>query len=195
MLSLRPANCNDIEKEYLFVRDIPADENGYINDYPDISREDFDSALDCLIANSSGEQLPDGYVPATTYFLWDNNDIVGEFQLRHHLCESLISGAGHIGYYISPENRGKGYATEGLKLILLHRVNFREVEYLRKFCEIMLSHDYQINADEKKMIVDTFKMHTNEDGLILNDIFSVANQARLLCGDYEGYRVLTKEDF
>ena len=45
------------------------------------------------------------------------------------------------------------------------------------------------------MIVDTFKMHTNEDGLILNDIFSVANQARLLCGDYEGYRVLTKEDF
>ena len=84
---------------------------------------------------------------------------------------------------------------EGLKLILLHRVNFREVEYLRKFCEIMLSHDYQINADEKKMIVDTFKMHTNEDGLILNDIFSVANQARLLCGYYEGYRVLTKEDF
>ena len=84
---------------------------------------------------------------------------------------------------------------DGLKLILLHRVNFREVEYLRKFCEIMLSHDYQINADEKKMIVDTFKMHTNEDGLILNDIFSVANQARLLCGDYEGYRVLTKEDF
>ena len=58
MLSLRPANCNDIEKEYLFVRDIPADENGFINDYPDISREDFDSALDCLIANSSGEQLP-----------------------------------------------------------------------------------------------------------------------------------------
>ena len=84
---------------------------------------------------------------------------------------------------------------DGLKLILLHRVNFREVEYLRKFCEIMLSHDYQINADEKKMIVDTFKMHINEDGLILNDIFSVANQARLLCGDYEGYRVLTKEDF
>ncbi|MGN1405054.1 MAG: O-methyltransferase [Erysipelotrichaceae bacterium] len=84
---------------------------------------------------------------------------------------------------------------DGLKLILLHRVNFREVEYLRKFCEIMLNHDYQINADEKKMIVDTFKMHTNEDGLILNDIFSVANQARLLCGDYEGYRVLTKEDF
>ena len=123
MLSLRPANCNDIEKEYLFVRDIPADENGFINDYPDISREDFDSALDCLIANSSGEQLPDGYVPATTYFLWDNNDIVGEFQLRQHLCESLISGAGHIGYYISPENRGNGYATEGLKLILAEARN------------------------------------------------------------------------
>ena len=59
----------------------------------------------------------------------------------------------------------------------------------------MLSHNFQINVDEKQMIVDTFKNYINEDGLILNEIFSVANQAKLLCGDYEGYRILTKEDF
>ena len=59
----------------------------------------------------------------------------------------------------------------------------------------MLNHDYQINVDEKQMIVDTFKNYVNEDGLILNEIFSIANQAKLLCGDYEGYRILTKEDF
>lgn len=80
-------------------------------------------------------------------------------------------------------------------IILLHRIFFREVEYLRRFSEIMLSHDYQINVDEKQMIVDTFKNYVNEDGLILNEIFSIANQAKLLCGDYEGYRILTKEDF
>ena len=83
---------------------------------------------------------------------------------------------------------------EVLANIINQRKNHKLDEWI-EFCEIMLSHDYQINADEKKMIVDTFKMHINEDGLILNDIFSVANQARLLCGDYEGYRVLTKEDF
>ena len=81
------------------------------------------------------------------------------------------------------------------EIILLHRVFFREVEYLRRFSEIMLSHNFQINVDEKQMIVDTFKNYINEDGLILNEIFSVANQAKLLCGDYEGYRILTKEDF
>ena len=59
----------------------------------------------------------------------------------------------------------------------------------------MLNHDYQINVDEKQMIVDTFKNYVNEDGLILNEIFSIANQAKLLCGDYECYRILTKEDF
>lgn len=80
-------------------------------------------------------------------------------------------------------------------IILLHRIFFREVDYLRRFSEIMLSHDYQINVDEKQMIVDTFKNYINEDGLILNEIFSIANQAKLLCGDYEGYRILTKEDF
>ena len=118
MLYLKTANKKDIEKEYIFVRSIPADENGFINDYPNIERADFDDALDTLIANSRGEKLPEGYVPATTYFLWHDDDIVGEFQLRQHLCDSLINGAGHIGYYIAPKHRGKGFATEGLRLII-----------------------------------------------------------------------------
>ncbi|MBP5378990.1 MAG: GNAT family N-acetyltransferase, partial [Ruminococcus sp.] len=67
MLYLKTANTADIEKEYLFVRDIPEDENGFINEYHRISREDFDDALDVIIANSVGERLPEGYVPATTY--------------------------------------------------------------------------------------------------------------------------------
>ena len=118
MLYLKPANTDDIEKEYLFVRDIPEDENGFINEYHGISREDFDDALDIIIANSVGERLPVGYVPATTYFLWDDDKIIGEFQLRQHLCESLVNGAGHIGYYIAPEYRGNGYGTQGLAMLL-----------------------------------------------------------------------------
>jgi len=34
------------------------------------------------------------------------------------LCESLMEGSGHIGYFIEKEHRGKGYATEGLRLTL-----------------------------------------------------------------------------
>ena len=57
MLRLKPANTDDIEKEYLFVRDIPKDENGYINEYHGISRDDFVDALKTIIANSAS-QMP-----------------------------------------------------------------------------------------------------------------------------------------
>lgn len=42
MLYLREANYDDIEKEYLFVRDIPADKNGFMNEWPNILREEFE---------------------------------------------------------------------------------------------------------------------------------------------------------
>ena len=158
MFSLRPANTDDIEKEHLFVRDIPADENGFINDYPDINREDFDSALDCLIANSIGEQLPDGYVPATTYFLWNDDDIVGEFQLRHHLCESLICGAGHIGYSIKRNERGKGYGTAGLKLTIL------EAKKIVPEDEIYLRVNKDNIASQKVMLKNGGKIVGEDEG-------------------------------
>lgn len=119
MLYLKPANYDDIEKEYLFVRDIPAEENSYINEWHGVSREDFERvALRAMIDNSMGLNLPEGYVPDTTLFLWNDGEIVGQFRIRHHLCPSLVEGAGHIGYFIGKEHRGKGYGTEGLRLAL-----------------------------------------------------------------------------
>ena len=120
MLYLKKANFDDIEKEYLFVRDIPEDENGFINEWHGVFRDDFEqTALKTLIDYSNGENLPEGYVPETFFFLWDDDKIVGQFRIRHYLCESLIEGAGHIGYFIGKDFRGKGYATEGLQLALL----------------------------------------------------------------------------
>lgn len=118
MLYLKPANREDIEKEWLFQRGIPVDANSFINDYCNISREDFDEAIDVMIAQSEGKQLPEGYVPQTVYYLWDDDTIVGTFHLRQYLCESLVNGSGHIGYYIAPEFRRNGYGTKGLKMLL-----------------------------------------------------------------------------
>ena len=118
MLYLKAANYEDIEKEWLFQRSIPVDENGFINDYHGISREDFGTALDTIIAQSRGERLPEGYVPQTVYYLWEDDTIVGTFHFRHYLTEALAGGSGHIGYYIAPEYRGRGCGTQGLKLLL-----------------------------------------------------------------------------
>ncbi len=82
----------------------------------------------------------------------------------------------------------------GKNIIVLHRSVFRNVENLRQYVEIALKHDYMLNADEKKMIVDVFKPYVNTDGKIITSIFEVANQSALLDGEYEGYRVLFEED-
>lgn len=119
MIYLKEANYDDVEKEYLFVKDIPIDENGFTNEWYGISRNEFEEkALSEMIAYSKGEQLPEGFVPETFLFLWDDDRIVGQFRIRHFLCESLIEGAGHIGYFIGKEFRGKGYGKEGLRLTL-----------------------------------------------------------------------------
>ncbi len=119
MLYLKETNYEDIEQEYLFVRDMPIDENGMTNEWHGISRKDFEEkAIVQMIASAKGENLPEGYVPESFLFLWNDDEIVGQFRIRHYLCESLRTGAGHIGYFIKKEFRGKGYGTEGLKQAL-----------------------------------------------------------------------------
>ena len=80
------------------------------------------------------------------------------------------------------------------KVIVLHRLSFKDVENLRQFVEITLKHNYQINADEKKLIVDAIKECANTEEKIISSIFDIANQAALLNGDYEGYRIMSEEE-
>ena len=109
MLYLKEANFENMEKEYLFVREIPADESGFTNPWPGVSREDFaQTALLQMIAASKAENVPACYVPQTSLFLWEDDEIVGLFRIRHYLNDSLQNGAGHIGYFIKKEYRGKG---------------------------------------------------------------------------------------
>lgn len=119
MIFLKELNLQDVEKEYEYISSVPVDENGFGNDCYGAPRENFETAvLQSLICQAKGLDLPEGYVPQTHYLLWDDDTIVGWFRLRHYLCPSLVNGAGHIGYSIRKEFRGKGYATTGLRLLL-----------------------------------------------------------------------------
>lgn len=124
VLYLKPANFEDAEAEYDYVAKLPEDENGFTNDFHGISRKDFEeTALPQMINWSNGVGLPEGFVPETFFFLWreepdGGRHIVGQFRLRHHLVPALRDGAGHVGYHIAPEHRGKGFASEGLRLLI-----------------------------------------------------------------------------
>lgn len=162
MLYLKAANPSDAEKEFAFVRDMPIDENGLTNKWHGISRADFDQALQEMMDFEAGRNLPEGMVPETFLFLWNDDEIVGQFRIRHHLCESLRTGGGHIGYFIAKPFRGRGYAKEGLRLTLeIARKIIPEDEiYLRvnkdnpASLRVMLhSGGYIVREDESKYYV------------------------------------------
>ena len=41
MVFLKELNLQDAEKEYQYIVSVPADENGFLNDYYDAPRENF----------------------------------------------------------------------------------------------------------------------------------------------------------
>jgi len=54
--------------------------------------------------------------PKTLYF-WavDENNFIGEFQLRTELTEDIINGIGSVGYSVRITEQGKGYGQNILK--------------------------------------------------------------------------------
>ena len=95
------------------------DENGFENAAYGLDRRQFDDYIEKKRKESLGIELPQGYVPATEYILVnDDGEYVGIFNLRHELNKYLAKHAGHIGYGIAKNYRGRGYASRGLELLL-----------------------------------------------------------------------------
>ncbi|MGP4060272.1 GNAT family N-acetyltransferase [Halobacillus sp. H74] len=81
---------------------------------------DFENMVQYLSSNARGVNLPEGWVPDSTYWLTDENKkVLGAVNIRHSLTELLMNAGGHIGYGIRPSERKKGYATRLLELSLL----------------------------------------------------------------------------
>ncbi|WP_421384843.1 GNAT family N-acetyltransferase [Bacillus salacetis] len=80
---------------------------------------DFEAMLAFIENNSKGVNLPEGWVPDSTYWLVDSEkNVVGAVNIRHSLTKNLLNAGGHIGYGIRPSARKKGYATQILALSL-----------------------------------------------------------------------------
>lgn len=81
---------------------------------------EFQRMLEDLERHQHGIDLPEGWVPDSTFWLVNEQDrILGAVNIRHELSPYLLQAGGHIGYGIRPSERGKGYAATMLKLSLI----------------------------------------------------------------------------
>ena len=80
---------------------------------------DFPAMIQFLFDAEQEENLPEGLVPGSTYWLVsEEKRVIGAVNIRHRLNEALLNAGGHIGYGIRPSERRKGYATRLLFLAL-----------------------------------------------------------------------------
>lgn len=155
---LKEANLEDARKEYRFLSNTPAYENGFENKYYGISYEEFlNNALIEMLKASKGIDLPNGRVPETFYFLWEDKEIIGLFKLRHYLNEGLKNGAGHIGYGIHRDFRGNGYATKGLALAI------KKAKEIIKEDEVYLSSKINNPASLKVQLNNNAYLHHSDE--------------------------------
>lgn len=117
-ISLRKLSIDDGRDIYEMLQEMPADENGFENKFKDLSFWEFKERLKLKDSQSRGENLPEGYVAGTFFWLYVDGKPVGVSKLRHELTDHLRRHGGHIGYGIRPRERGKGYATKMLELTL-----------------------------------------------------------------------------
>lgn len=82
------------------------------------AENDFDDYFERTENERLGVNLKPGYVSHTVFWLIENDEYIGTFDLRHSLTPYLKNIGGHIAYQIRPDKYRKGYAYAGLQLCL-----------------------------------------------------------------------------
>ncbi len=99
-----------------------AREKGVAHQYamhnPDTFQEWKDTIFTKYEELRRGENLPEGFVPESVFWLVNDTEFLGAGSIRHRLTEKLEKFGGHIGYGINPNHWRKGYGTYQLELLL-----------------------------------------------------------------------------
>jgi len=82
-------------------------------------KNNFEKYLKDWGNQEKGIGLAPGRVPDTKYWLIENGKFVGVAYFRHFLNDHLLKIGGHIGYFVAPEERKKGYGTKLLEYSLV----------------------------------------------------------------------------
>lgn len=81
------------------------------------AEEDFQEFVTDLTNSSKGFNIPQGWVPCSSYWLVDDSgEVVGVIRIRHRVDSDYLQMIGHIGYEIKSSRRKEGYGSKLLEL-------------------------------------------------------------------------------
>ena len=131
-ISLRQLSLDMGRPEYDMLQKIPAVENGFTNPAYNLSYDEYKEWLRITDNNSRSVDLPEGWIPYTTYILYIDGIPVGYGRVRHSSSGYLetVVGAGNLGYGIAKEYRGKGYGNILFKELLkkCKEIGYKEIK-------------------------------------------------------------------
>lgn len=109
------------------------------------------------------ETCPPGWSPARPFLCVRQEDdrVVGMIHICYELNDYLFHYGGHIGYSIRKSERGKGYATQQLRLALVECMNM-EIERVLITCD-------RNNEASKRTILSV-------NGVLENEVFDESDQ-------------------
>lgn len=133
-----------------------------IRDFEKIDKLTFEEWLDNLEKNKDEKNLSENYSPYTLYLAMnENEELVGAIGIRWKEVPALMTFGGLIGYSVRPSQRGKGYASEMLKLAL-EKFKFTNIDNVLITCK-------DFNIASKKVIeknggIYEYTYENKEDG-------------------------------
>ena len=116
--SLQQISLDDGLDGYEMLQRIGQMENDFSNPVHGKSFKEYQEWLAQQDAWSRQENLPNGYVGQTCFWLMYNGMIVGLGKIRHGLTTQSRVEGGNIGIAIDPQRRGEGLGTKFIPLLL-----------------------------------------------------------------------------
>ena len=119
-LEIRKLSIDDGCDIYEMLRELPAEENGFINSVNNKTYDEYKEWLRRSAKNSDQVGVIDGWkVPETIFWLLENNSPVGFGKVRHFLTDALLENGGNVGYTIRPFARGRGLGKKLLSFLIV----------------------------------------------------------------------------
>lgn len=104
-------------REYNMYQDIPAKEPGSTNLCAGLPYEIFPSFIESQMARKF-QNVSDYDTPTTIFIMYANSNPVGYIGIRTKLSAQWRKWSGNVFYVVRQSERGKGYATQMLKMAL-----------------------------------------------------------------------------